>query len=965
MLYFAYLKHLWATNKREKAMGRLTQLADVVDLVAHSSGLQMKELRVACWLKLGEWKMSSSHSPGLSLQKQTQYEVLMALKRATFENMDGYKAWHTWALINFRLAQQNDENRHNVLKDSVKRSSKTNPNFSKTLRSHVAAAVEGFVKAICLGTKRWSASVQQDLLNFLTCLFRYGQLNEVAQIINAEIGAVALEAWLGVLPQLLARIHMKAPSVRSILHPLLIRLGKKHPQALMYPLSVLVKSPVLERKEAAESLMNSLKKHSYALVEDALMVSSELIRVAILWLELWHEGLEDASRLYFGEGNVSGMLEVLLPLHETLGSGPSTKLEQQFHKTYGRDLAEAYRLVKEYVRLVKSDGGKIPTQGGFMNPNEGPQTNIPHGRPKAEAEDSMNKAWDLYYTVFRQINKELPALTTLELSHCSPALLQAHNLELGVPGSYRVDGSFVKIERFYPSVQVITSKQRPRKIVLRGGDGKDYVFLLKGHEDLRQDERVMQLFGLVNALLARDRRTNNHDLNIQRYTITPLSHNAGVVGWVPHCDTLHSLIRDYRSSKKIPLNMESREMLKLSQDYEILTVMQKVEIFSEALGCTTGKGNDIHDVLWIKSLNSEEWLDRRTKFTRSIAVMSMVGYILGLGDRHPSNLMLDQINGRVLHIDFGDCFEVAMHREKFPEKVPFRLTRMLIKGMEVSGIEGSYRDTCERTMTVLRDNRDSLVAMLEAFVHDPLISWRLLGESPNVEGEHNQSYTMPATDASVQSDQSTKPNAGGNDRLRRPAAIMHDLTATIREGSIEEDGTDDDDSANGPSIQKNPNLPFPPKPSSDTSFIERIIPAGTTGSLHSSQLRSLNIYSDIQNLALNLNVSSRIASVTGDGSVRNFAAESLSRSRLDKSVRQRESMSTAGDDLGAATEEALNEKALKVIRRVQDKLTGTDFHPPGEDIDPLDVEDQVQRLIVQATSTENLCQLFVGWCAFW
>jgi phosphatidylinositol kinase/protein kinase (PI-3 family) len=74
---------------------------------------------------------------------------------------------------------------------------------------------------------------------------------------------------------------------------------------------------------------------------------------------------------------------------------------------------------------------------------------------------------------------------------------------------------------------------------------------------------------------------------------------------------------------------------------------------------------------------SEEWLERRTNFTRSLAVMSMVGYILGLGDRHPSNLMLDQISGRVLHIDFGDCFEVAMHREKFPEKVPFRLTRYL------------------------------------------------------------------------------------------------------------------------------------------------------------------------------------------------------------------------------------------------------------------------------------------------
>ena len=50
---------------------------------------------------------------------------------------------------------------------------------------------------------------------------------------------------------------------------------------------------------------------------------------------------------------------------------------------------------------------------------------------------------------------------------------------------------------------------------------------------------------------------------------------------------------------------------------------------------------------------------------------------------HPSNLMLDRMSGKILHIDFGDCFEVAMTREKFPEKIPFRLTRMLVNAMEV------------------------------------------------------------------------------------------------------------------------------------------------------------------------------------------------------------------------------------------------------------------------------------------
>ena len=47
--------------------------------------------------------------------------------------------------------------------------------------------------------------------------------------------------------------------------------------------------------------------------------------------------------------------------------------------------------------------------------------------------------------------------------------------------------------------------------------------------------------------------------------------------------------------------------------------------------------------------------------------------------------------------------------------------------LQVSGIEGNFRNTCELVMSVLRESRESLVAMLEAFVHDPLISWRLLG----------------------------------------------------------------------------------------------------------------------------------------------------------------------------------------------------------------------------------------------
>ena len=64
---------------------------------------------------------------------------------------------------------------------------------------------------------------------------------------------------------------------------------------------------------------------------------------------------------------------------------------------------------------------------------------------------------------------------------------------------------------------------------------------------------------------------------------------------------------------------------------------------------------------------------------------------------------------------------------------------------------------------------------------------------------------------------------------------------------------------------------------------------------------------------------------------------------------------------GADGREAKNEHAVKVINRISDKLTGRDFKATVV----LPVDAQVQKLIQQATSMENLCQCFIGWCAFW
>lgn len=462
----------------------------------------------------------------------------------------------------------------------------------------------------------------------------------------------------------------------------------------------------------------------------------------------------------------------------------------------------------------------------------------------------LNQAWDLYYNVFRRIARQLPHLMTLDLTYVSPKLKEARNLDLAVPGTYQSGKPIIRILSFDHVFTVIPSKQRPRKMTLRGSDGTAYTYALKGHEDIRQDERVMQLFGLVNTLLNNDSESFKRHLNIQPFPAIPLSQNSGMLGWVPNSDTLHNLIKDYREARRILLNIEHRIMLQMAPDYDNLTLMQKVEVFSYAMDNTTGK--DLYRVLWLKSKSSESWLERRTNYTRSLAVMSMVGYILGLGDRHPSNLMLDRITGKVVHIDFGDCFEVAMHREKYPERVPFRLTRMLTFAMEVSNIDGSYKLSCEAVMRVIRDNKESLMAVLEAFIHDPLLNWRLGNrESPPEPSFHSERRASIIGDLeSVQQTQQTQPQrSGGSYRARRMSAAAFD--------------------------------------------------AGV----------------------------------------------------LDAS-----SSAPSGE-----TREVQNERALKVLERVKVKLTGRDFKPEEE----LNVERQVAKLIGQATSVENLCQHYIGWCSFW
>lgn len=100
---------------------------------------------------------------------------------------------------------------------------------------------------------------------------------------------VRVETWLVVLPQINARIHIKDSHIQRLIHMLLTRIGQAHPQALLYPLLVGSHSNSIERKLATEKVLHSMEVHVPKLVEEARLLTQQLVEIAVLLDERWHE----------------------------------------------------------------------------------------------------------------------------------------------------------------------------------------------------------------------------------------------------------------------------------------------------------------------------------------------------------------------------------------------------------------------------------------------------------------------------------------------------------------------------------------------------------------------------------------------------------------------------------------------------------------------------------------------------
>jgi serine-protein kinase ATM len=298
---------------------------------------------------------------------------------------------------------------------------------------------------------------------------------------------------------------------------------------------------------------------------------------------------------------------------------------------------------------------------------------------------------------------------------------------LPLHGYNSATGAGPTVAKFDARTTVLGGQSTPLLVTCVGSDGHAYPQVVKYADDMRQDAVMEQLFAILNELLASDGASSVRNLHIRTYRVVPLSPFAGVMQFVRDTEALKEYLvgegkgRSSAHARHRPHDMSFSEINRAAHSLHM--ARKPIPVKVRHMKSIWPKFRPVFRYFFFEKFpDPAEWHARQLSYTRSAAVMSIVGWMIGLGDRHLSNILLDRRTAELIHIDFGYVFETSKLLPA-PEHMPFRLTRDVVDGMGIDGVEGVFRKSCEVTMQLLRNNKDLVLMVVAVFLHDPLYDW--------------------------------------------------------------------------------------------------------------------------------------------------------------------------------------------------------------------------------------------------
>ncbi|KAM8881271.1 DNA-dependent protein kinase catalytic subunit [Synchiropus picturatus] len=538
--------------------------------------------------------------------------------------------------------------------------------------------------------------------------------SETLEIMAREMPSIPCWMLIGWISQMVALLDK--PEALAVQH-CISQIAKSYPQALVYALMISSESFEFEKsvtghyqKEFVEKLRGTLDPKGA--VQNFVNALQQLTNPEMIFRDWWDSLKNELEKPGFDKKKMSDIYD---EIHSSLGDR-SAEGHGMFRKRFIQKFA------KEMGSLLGSQGSKLFEQ---------------------RRDKSYLKKVDDFAMSMREFQKE-PG----NLKEYSPWLsgfkADPFQNELEIPGQY--DGRskplpeyHAKITGFDERVKVMSSIRRPKRLIIRGDDERDHPFLVKGGEDLRQDQRLEQLFSVMNILLSHDAPCTHRGLQLRTYQVIPITTRIGVIEWMENTCTLKEFLHSTMTEKeqeraKMAVENYNKWLSTFSQGskdnyiklyglaYKKAKRADTVTSFSKALQYIPA---DLLKRAFLKMCNGPEaFLCLRSHFISSHALLCVSHWILGIGDRHLSNFMINTETGGMIGIDFGHAFGSATQFIPVPELMPFRLTQQFVNLMQPLKEAGLIQSVMVHSLRAYRAEPDLLLNTMDVFVKEPSLDWK-------------------------------------------------------------------------------------------------------------------------------------------------------------------------------------------------------------------------------------------------
>ncbi|XP_047361003.1 DNA-dependent protein kinase catalytic subunit-like isoform X1 [Vespa velutina] len=531
-----------------------------------------------------------------------------------------------------------------------------------------------------------------DAAHYFPCLLKYQYLNndEVKEIFISNTNEI--QSWLFLRWQAQLFSHL-GTSIADLIIPIIERIIQDYPNALIYTLRLTI--------QTNPSVMNDSRMYK---IRQFLYDNRELEQ----FLEAMQYVVQPESYLQYY-------------LHEcikNLSKGPATAIDMLLKKIYPSS------------RKNRNEPRPGNTYGIFKNS----KFNLTRLETMKD-EKEIRQYLQIINETLKQSFKARKISTLLK--DYSPWLCEFNESHLEVPGQYTgyrkpMPQYHTKIMKIEPIVKVMESLRKPVRITIVGDDAKDYMFLNKFGEDLRLDQRLQQTFSIINKTLNTDIACKQRHLFIDTYQVIPLSTSLGLIQWIKNTKPLQDLI-SFTIPENKRLHYETIEtdytawIKKAGSSGKLAVQYKEATLKYDANAVTIQMNKLIAKTEWdllrktciILCPSPESFITFRRNFITSYATMCAVHWILGIGDRHLSNILISIGSGKCLGIDFDQAFDAGID-SMIPQLMPFRLTPQILGLLKPFTEKDLFGATMIHVLKALQCDKSAILACLDVFIHEPL-----------------------------------------------------------------------------------------------------------------------------------------------------------------------------------------------------------------------------------------------------